>query len=110
MILYESNSMLVRIVKMQFKKEFVPIFKQTFEKYRMNIRQSDGCERLELLQDVKNPEIFMTYSWWKDESYLEAYRHSSTFKEVWPLTKAGFDAKPEAWTLKQEDIVEPAIS
>jgi (4S)-4-hydroxy-5-phosphonooxypentane-2,3-dione isomerase len=101
--------MLVRIVKMQFKREFVPVFKQTFEKYRNEIRQSQGCVKLELLQDINHPEIFMTYSWWQDEKSLEAYRFSSTFKEVWPLTKVGFAEKPQAWSLKQKDIVEPTI-
>ena len=95
---------------MQFKKEFVPGFKQTFEKYRSEIRNSPGCIKLELLRDINQPEIFMTYSWWQDEKSLEAYRHSSTFKEVWPLTKVGFSEKPEAWSLNQEDIVEGTVS
>ncbi|MFT4679123.1 MAG: quinol monooxygenase YgiN [Flavobacteriales bacterium] len=94
--------MLIRIVKMTFRPEFVDEFTQVFDKYKEHIRGSEGCMHLELLRDVNNPNIFFTYSHWEDADYLENYRHSEVFKEVWPLTKAGFSEKPEAWSIKRE--------
>lgn len=98
--------MLVRIVKMRFREDFVEQFLETFSIYRNEIRNSQGCMNLELLRDMNQPSVFMTYSWWNSQEDLEAYRHSETFKEVWPLTKKGFTAKPEAWSLIQEDVVD----
>lgn len=91
---------------MRFRKDFVEQFLETFSQYRNEIRNSPGCMKLELLRDANDPSVFMTYSWWNGPEDLEAYRHSETFKEVWPLTKAGFVTKPEAWSLIQEDIVD----
>lgn len=90
--------MLVRIVKMNFRDDEVKNFQSLFEHYKEQIRNVDGCTHLQLLQDVKEPNIFFTYSWWNHENYLNAYRESKLFGKVWPQTKALFAAKPEAWT------------
>lgn len=90
--------MVVRIVKMTFKADQVDQFKETFEKYKVEIRNQPGCTHLKLIQDVHDPTLFCTYSHWESEEDLNNYRFSSTFQEVWPLTKERFAAKPEAWT------------
>ncbi len=91
--------MLIRIVKMTFVPEKIEIFKSIFERQKKKIRLANGCMHLSLLQNSDDPSIFMTYSWWKEASYLEAYRQSDLFTSTWAETKILFAAKPEAWSM-----------
>ncbi|TXK75186.1 putative quinol monooxygenase [Mesonia sp. HuA40] len=93
--------MIVRIVKLSFKPEAIQGFLSLFEDYKMKIRGFEGCQFLELYQDKKQDNIFFTYSYWDDQEALDRYRHSEIFKLIWPATKAGFNAKPEAWSLNK---------
>ena len=92
-------TMITRIVKMTFYPEQAPVFLALFEKSKDLIRGSEGCMHLELLNDKNNPNIFFTYSKWKDESFLEKYRQSDLFNSVWKQTKILFSEKAEAWTV-----------
>ncbi len=92
--------MIVRIVKMIFKEEKLEEFFEYLKKNQHRIKAFEGCEMVEILQDKKNPAIVLTHSHWKDESYLEKYRVSEVFKEIWGNTKIHFAEKPEAWTLE----------
>jgi quinol monooxygenase YgiN len=91
--------MFVRIVKMSFAEENIDTFLENFHKNKNDIRNFDGCRFLELYRDKNNPNIFFTYSYWEDESYLENYRHSELFKNVWAKTKPLFNDKPQAWSV-----------
>ena len=91
--------MIIRIVKLTFEPEYVPIFLNTFKEYKDRISSSEGCERLELLNDINSPNVFMTYSYWLTEDHLNSYRKSLLFKEVWTKTKALFADKPAAWSM-----------
>ncbi len=93
--------MVVRIVKMTFKTECIQEFQTLFERYKNEIANQPGCHKLSLLQDIQQSNIFMTYSWWEQESDLNNYRYSETFGVVWPATKKLFAAKPEAWSLEE---------
>ena len=42
---------------------------------------------------------FFTHSMWLNAQSLENYRQSEAFKEIWPITKAMFASKAEAWSL-----------
>ncbi|MDT0539477.1 antibiotic biosynthesis monooxygenase family protein [Croceitalea sp. P059] len=97
--------MLVRIVKLSFKKENISSFEKVFEEAKTQIREFDGCNLLELYQDKNNPNIFFTYSYWNNENDLENYRNSDFFKSVWSKTKVMFDAKPEAWSVSKKAIL-----
>ena len=90
---------MIRIVKMTFDPEKVNEFLANFEKVKHQIRAFEGVEHLELLNDKNNSNIYFTYSIWKDESYLETYRHSDLFKSVWTVTKPMFIKKAEAWSV-----------
>ena len=94
--------MFVRIVKMSLDSKFIPEFQEMFDEKKSTIRNSEGCLLLELYQDKNNPEIFFTYSYWENESYLEKYRNSAFFKETWKQTKAYFNGKPEAWSVNKK--------
>ncbi len=98
--------MIVRIVKMTFDPSGVSDFLKNFAANKEAIRASEGCLRLELLQQHDAENVFFTYSWWDDPQSLENYRHSQLFKEVWAFTKALFCEKPEAWSVVQKEILQ----
>lgn len=93
--------MIVRIVKMTFKPTQIETFLETFEKQKTFIKGFDGCTHLELLRDKSNPNVFFTYSHWKDASYLELYRKSDFFINIWSKVKLLFDDKPLAWSTER---------
>jgi quinol monooxygenase YgiN len=93
--------MIKRFVKMTFKPENIETFKNIFESSKNLIAARDGCRHVELLQDINDPCVFFTLSMWDDPQNLEAYRQSELFTGVWAKTKILFDAKPEAWSVKQ---------
>ncbi len=93
--------MIKRIVKMSFKPENISDFIEVFKTNWNKIKNQEGCEHVELLQDELNPNIFFTYSLWQSEEHLNKYRDSELFKIVWSKTKILFNDKPEAWSLKQ---------
>jgi len=89
--------MLVRIVKMTFSADKTDDFQTRFHSIKHKILEFEGCELLELYRDNRDPNIFFTYSYWQSEEYLNRYRNSDFFKEVWSHTKKMFTSKPEAW-------------
>ncbi|WP_222983961.1 putative quinol monooxygenase [Flagellimonas meishanensis] len=93
--------MLIRIVKLTFKPENILSFERIFRESKEGILGFNGCRLVELYQDMKDPCIFFTYSFWEKESDLENYRTSDFFKGVWGNTKTLFSEKPEAWSVKQ---------
>ncbi len=96
--------MVTRIVKMTFRTDSSEQFLAIFERYKSRIRATEGCNHLALLRDVQAPHIFFTYSHWVDESYLEQYRLSETFAELWPQVKSLFSEPAQAWTLSEQVI------
>lgn len=97
--------MLVRIVKLTFKKENIASFEAIFENNKKKIRQAEGCTFLELLQSKEDNNIFFTYSYWHSATDLENYKNSEFFKSVWGKTKHLFDHKPEAWSLIKKETI-----
>lgn len=59
-----------------------------------------GCRHLELMRDIHQPNVFMTYSYWDDETALNYYRNSVLFKETWAKTKLLFAEKPTAYSVE----------
>ncbi len=94
--------MIIRIVKMTFKAEHVSDFLKMFDDKRNAIAGASGCLHLELWRDVKDENIYFTYSHWESEIFLNQYRDSALFALVWPMTKQWFSAKAEAWTVTQQ--------
>ncbi len=92
--------MIVRIVKLSINENHRNDFINLFNNNKSLILSFDGCEKVQLLKDDDNKEIFFTYSHWKNRESLENYRNSSTFKSIWEKTKTYFCNKPEAWSLK----------
>ena len=96
--------MIIRIVKLTFEESFVPDFIETFKLQQEHIAGFEGCTRLELLRDERNPNIFFTYSHWEDVSYLETYRDSPFFTKIWAKVKPHFTDKPLAWSTKKMEV------
>ena len=96
---------LKRIVRMNFKPEKNKDFLTIFNANKMQIRTFPGCLHLELWNDKSEPNIFFTYSFWKNEAALEAYRNSELFKNTWAKTKVLFNEKPQAWSVEMLEIV-----
>lgn len=95
--------MLIRMVRMTFSDEHVPVFLALFNDIKSKIREFEGCQRLELWQDLENPSVFTTYSWWDSEQHLNDYRSSTLFSEVWKNTRKGFIKPPKANSYKTVD-------
>lgn len=93
--------MLQRIVKMTFRPECVEDFERVFEERRELIGGFEGCAGVVLLRDIDNPNIYFTYSRWKDVASLENYRNSELFNGTWALVKPLFGGKPEAWSVRE---------
>lgn len=85
---------------MKFREDALADFHRLFDRYETEIRHFPGCMLLELHQDADDPLVRYTHSHWQDGDALAAYRASSLFAMVWPQTKALFDARPQAFSLK----------
>jgi len=92
-----------RIVKLTFIPEQADHFVQLFEDVKEKIRATEGCLSLRLIRDRSDPSIFMTYSIWEGPEYLQQYRRSELFKDLWTQMKPLFSHAPEAWSL---DVLE----
>ncbi|CAN5570661.1 antibiotic biosynthesis monooxygenase [soil metagenome] len=97
--------MIIRIVKMSFQPEKVNEFLSIFNESKELIRNMPGCSHLELLNDLNEPSIFFTYSYWNSENDLNNYRKSAIFTFVWAKTKVLFNQKPEAWSVEQKIVL-----
>ncbi len=91
--------MIVRQVKLTFQSLHVEDFLELFYSVEEKIKTFPGCQKLELLQDINNKNIFFTYSIWNSEADIELYRHSDLFESVWKKTKTFFLVPAEAWSL-----------
>lgn len=96
--------MIKRIVKMIFRPEAVPVFRdEVFEQSKQLIRAFPGCRHMELLEMVAQPNVLFTLSIWDDEEALERYRQSDLFQSTWARTKVLFAEKAEAWSVTVAD-------
>jgi quinol monooxygenase YgiN len=90
--------MLIRIVRMTFQPEEVATFLAIFDQSKEKIRNFEGCQHLELWQDLNTPHVFTTHSHWVGAEALEKYRQSELFKTTWAATKVLFAAQPQAFS------------
>lgn len=91
--------MFTRLVKLTIKEDKIEEFLTFFDTKKETIRHYDGNTFLEVYQDKYDSRVFFTYSIWEEEKFLDAYKNSDFFKEVWSYLKTLFDAKPEAWSV-----------
>lgn len=94
--------MIIRLVKMEFRESAVADFLELFETRKAHIKACEGCLHVALWRDVQHPATFFTYSHWRDEAALEAYRQSPFFKDTWTRTRALFAQKAAAWSVQEQ--------
>lgn len=92
----DADGSIVRIVKMTLHPDRVDDFLRLFDQRSSKIRSFPGCRKLELMSDVRHPNVLTTFSVWDSEDALAVYRDSDLFKETWSLTKAMFADRPSA--------------
>lgn len=90
-----------RIVKLHLQKDKIAEFIELFKESKPKILSFNGCNHVELLQDINEEFIVFTFSLWDNEDALNAYRHSDIFKGIWSRTKQLFDGKPMAWSVEE---------
>ena len=90
---------------MTFEPDKADAFLTLFHEIKGSIRCFEGCERLELWQDLSHRNVFTTFSVWKDEISLERYRHSELFKQNWRQAKALFKVPAVAYSFKEVESV-----
>jgi autoinducer 2-degrading protein len=98
--------MITRIVRMEFQPAHVEDFLAHFKGIAQKIRQFPGVRQLELHRDAGQSNVFYTYSKWADEGDLEIYRQSELFKGAWGQAKSWFSEKPQAFSLRQEIVLD----
>ena len=100
--------MIERYVIMKFREEEIENFLKIFHDKKNKIAGFNGCEHLELRQSCSKKNWLMTFSIWKQESFLEEYRKSDLFDGVWNKVKPLFSEKAEAITIfpNQQDADE----
>lgn len=86
--------MIKRIVRLHFKGASIQIIKNFLKIKVEGIRSVDGCSHLEIWQDINDPSIMFSYSYWDSEDHLNTYRKSEFFGTVWPFLKSHFQAPP----------------
>ncbi|WP_051350408.1 putative quinol monooxygenase [Dyadobacter alkalitolerans] len=92
--------MLVRVVRMTFHASEAVNFLTIFNQAKLQIRTFPGCSHLELLRDLDQPNIFVTYSHWDSSQSLDHYRHSEFFQSTWTAIKVLFADRPIAFSME----------
>lgn len=92
--------MIIRFVKMTFQEQYVEEFLAKLDERKERIRSFEGCQYLQILQDVNDQRIIFSHSYWDSEAALDNYRHSDFFQETWAFTKPKFAEKAEAWSME----------
>ena len=98
--------MLIRTVRMTFRKDEVANFLKVFNESKTKIRNFPGCTHLDMLKDYHTDNIYLTYSFWENADALENYRNSKLFEGVWAKTKVLFKDKPLAFSSEKVERVE----
>jgi len=93
--------MIIRIVKLQFETEKVQDFLSLFDTVVTKVNSFPGCYQMYMVRDIKNPNLFFTYSQWENEIALTNYRNSELFQSIWPTIKPWFSQKAEAWSTEK---------
>jgi quinol monooxygenase YgiN len=91
--------MIVRIVRMTFDAKDIATFKSHFATSYPLIRNFEGCENLQLFEDKDQPNVMITYSYWRGQEHLDNYRKSDVFKSTWAKVKPLFIAAPQAFSM-----------
>ncbi len=93
--------MIIRIVKLQFQSEKTQDFLALFDSVVTKVNSFPGCCHMHMVRDIRDPNLFFTYSQWENETALNNYRDSDLFQSIWPTIKPWFSQKAEAWSTEK---------
>ncbi len=93
--------MIIRIVKLQFQSEKTQDFLALFDSVVTKVNSFPGCYQMHMVRDIRDPNLFFTYSHWENETALNNYRDSDLFQSIWPTIKPWFSQKAEAWSTEK---------
>ena len=93
--------MIIRIVKLQFQSEKTQDFLALFDSVVTKVNSFPGCYHMHMVRDIRDPNLFFTYSHWENETALNNYRDSDLFQSIWPTIKPWFSQKAEAWSTEK---------
>ncbi len=93
--------MIIRIVKLQFHSEKTQDFLALFDSVVTKVNSFPGCYQMHMVRDIRDPNLFFTYSHWENETALNNYRDSDLFQSIWPTIKPWFSQKTEAWSTEK---------
>lgn len=88
--------MLVRLVQIELQPDKTEAFIALFTAHKGQISKNKGCQSLELLQNMKQPNHIATLSRWASQEDLDNYRYSAFFKTLWAQVKPLFAEKAQA--------------
>lgn len=83
---------------MTFRPEARAKFLRHFDTAAPKIRAFEGCQRLELWEGQRFPNVCTTFSLWANADALERYRRSNLFRENWREVKPLFAAAPVTYS------------
>ena len=90
---------LLRVVRMEFKEEFISDFEKIYQESSPLIKRFPGCSHVEMCKDPHNHNVRFTFSHWESEVALNFYRESKLFIGTWARTKVLFADKPRVYSL-----------
>ncbi len=92
--------MIKRFVILTIRTECIVDFLKMYNSEKNTIMAAHGCRHLELLNDINDPRLFITFSIWDSEDDFNAYRASQVFLKIWDEAGKMFDADPKAYSTK----------
>lgn len=90
---------------MEFEEEKISDFLSLFEERKLKIRNTQGCNYLELWQDETDKNVYYSYSIWDSVDDLNNYRNSEFFQDTWLKFKSWFKNKPQVFSTNKIEIV-----
>ncbi|NEN24326.1 antibiotic biosynthesis monooxygenase [Cryomorpha ignava] len=90
--------MVIRIVELHIHRDRLEKAQLLLAEVAPNVRKMDGCSHLNILEGLNNNAHITTYSYWKSEDHLNAYRQSNVFKTFWGEIKPLFAMPARAWS------------
>ena len=93
---------LIRWVQLHIDPLKTDEFLDLFQGSKESIRSFPGCQYMALLEGTSAGEFF-TLSVWESQEFLEKYRSSPLFSDLWGSVKATFCAPAQALTTYPKD-------
>lgn len=90
----------VRFVELHFPADAVEEARRQLTAQAPLVRQSEGCQRLEIIESTDQVGMFITYSYWRDADDLNRYRRSEVFKGFWGRVKPLFSQPARAYSFR----------